>query len=315
MTPRDDGAASVRPAERPIRGTWTPPGDKSISHRAAILASMADGTSTIDGYSPAGDCSATLEVLEGLGVFIGRSNGAVAVRGPGLPRFQRPSRSLDCRRSGTTMRLMAGVLAAAPFPSTLTGAEQLLRRPMERVARPLRLMGARVDLAPGDRPPIAIEGGPLQGIPYRLPLPSAQVKSAVLLAGLSASGSTTVIESVPSRDHTERLLEWLELDLERSELDDGSRVAIVSEGAPRPFRIRVPGDISSAAFMIVGAALVAGSDLVVTDVGLNPTRMGLVRALVLMACLVPWALGDRGRHALRAGTEAERGPELLGAMA
>lgn len=182
--------ARVHPATRPVRGTAVIPGDKSISHRAALIAAIAEGTSTIRGFSSAGDCGSTLACLEALGVSVRRRPGLMAVTGRrDLPTPRIP---IDCNRSGTTMRLLAGILAGHSGPFILTGHEQLLRRPMERVAAPLRLMGARVDTSHRGGPPIEIAGGNLTGIEYRLPVASAQVKSAVLLAGLFAAGSTGV---------------------------------------------------------------------------------------------------------------------------
>jgi 3-phosphoshikimate 1-carboxyvinyltransferase len=297
---RPAGAFIVGPRDRPIRGTWQAPGDKSISHRAAIVAAMANGRSVVEDFSPGLDCMATLDVLAALGAEVSVADGRLRIRGRGTGRLAEPSGPLDCRRSGTTMRLLSGVLAAAPFRSVLTGDEQLLRRPMERVAQPLRLMGAEVHLAAGGRPPIGVTGGVLTGLPYRLPIPSAQVKSAVLLAGLSAMGTTTVMEPVPTRDHTERLLEWLELPVDRLVTDDGTRATTVRQGMPPPFHLRVPGDLSLAAFLVAGASLVPGSDLVIRGVGVNPTRMGFVDALMRMGA----AIEVEPRH--------DRGPEPSG---
>ena len=262
--------------DRPVRGTVTVPGDKSISHRAAILAAAADGPSSIWNYCPAGDCAATLKVLRALGIAVDVHGERVVVTPP--PEPAEPDGPLDCSRSGTTMRLVAGVLAGTPFRSTLTGDEQLLRRPMGRVAVPLRLMGAEVDLADGDHPPMSIRGGSLVGIEYALPVASAQVKSAVLLAGLSALGATTVVEPLPTRDHTERLMSWLGASVHATQ----GRVTVRRGDRLRAFDLRVPGDLSSAAPIIAAATLVPGSDLVIDDVGLNPTRTGLVRTMERM---------------------------------
>lgn len=274
-------ATAVEPLGRPLTGTVGVPGDKSVSHRAAILAALARGRSEVRGYSPAGDCGATLGVLRALGVPIEEADGALRVDGRGPAGLSPPPGPLDCRRSGTTMRLMAGVLAGTGFRATLTGDPQLLRRPMERVAEPLRRMGASVDLSEGGRPPVTVGGGRLRGIRYRLPVASAQVKSAVLLAGLEAEGTTTVLEPVPSRDHTERLLAWLGAPFEAGREGDAAALS-VRAARPEGFALEVPGDLSSAAPLLAAAALVPGSDLVVVGVGLNPTRTGFLRALERM---------------------------------
>jgi 3-phosphoshikimate 1-carboxyvinyltransferase len=263
-----------------LRGTVTVPGDKSISHRAAIVAAMARGTSTIEGYSPAGDCASTLRALSALGVRCWHSGGALRVQGLGLEGFSPPGdeEAVDCGRSGATMRMLAGVLAGIPARTVLTGDPQLLRRPMARVADPLRRMGAEVETDCEGRPPLTVRGGGLRGIEYRLPVASAQVKSAVLLAGLSAEGTTTVVEEIPTRDHTERLLWFAGVDVEVGG-DAGDVRSSVRTGAPEPFTLRVPGDLSSAAPMLAAAALVPGSNVAVAGVGLNPTRTGFLDLL------------------------------------
>jgi 3-phosphoshikimate 1-carboxyvinyltransferase len=265
---------------RPVRGTVRVPGDKSISHRAAVLASLALGPSSISNYCPAGDCTVMLNVLRALGAGVEVRGDTVVVTPP--PEPARAAGPLDCARSGTTMRLLAGLLAGMPFRSTLTGHEQLLRRPMGRVAAPLRLMGAEVELADGEHPPLSLRGGSLVGIEYELPVASAQVKSAVLLAGLSALGATTVVEPVRTRDHTERLMGWLGASVHATQ----GRVTVRKGEGLRAFELRVPGDLSSAAPMLAAAALVPGSDLVVDEVGLNPTRTGLIRALERMGASI-----------------------------
>jgi 3-phosphoshikimate 1-carboxyvinyltransferase len=256
---------------RPLRGTCSAPGDKSISHRAAILAAMAHGASRIRGYSTAGDCRATLGALRALGTPIERRGHDVIVTGP-LDLTARDVGCLDCRRSGTTMRLLAGVVAGTQISAELTGDPQLLRRPMARVAEPLREMGARVELVDDDRPPVTIRGGvPLHGITYELPVASAQVKSAILLAGLRAQGTTTVIERVPTRDHTERILRAM-----GAAIDSGDSRVSVTASELEALDVSVPGDLSSAAFLLAGAALSPGSDVTVEGVGLNPTRTGFL---------------------------------------
>jgi 3-phosphoshikimate 1-carboxyvinyltransferase len=244
---------------------------------------MAKGTSRIRGFSAASDCGATLDVLAALGVGVTTNDDEVVIRGQG--RLFRPDAPLDCRRSGTTMRLVSGLLATAAFRSVLTGDRQLLGRPMDRVAEPLRRMGARVKLATGRRAPLSIEGGPLIGIEYRLPVASAQVKSAVLLAGLRASGLTTVVEAVPTRDHTELLLAWAAVPVHRHQAG-GELLTTVRRADPAPFDLIVPGDLSSAAPLLAAAALVPGSDLAVRGVGLNPTRASFLHALERMGAWV-----------------------------
>jgi 3-phosphoshikimate 1-carboxyvinyltransferase len=265
---------------RPIRGVARVPGDKSISHRAAILAGLAGGRSSLSNFAPGADCTASVEVLRALGAVVDRDGDSIVVTPVAEPAP--PVGPLDCARSGTTMRLMAGVLATMPFRSTLTGHEQLLRRPMGRIALPLRLMGAEVKLSGGELPPMSVRGGSLVGIEYELPVASSQVKSAVLLAGLSALGATTVVEPLPTRDHTERLLAWLGAPIHTTQ----GRVTVRSDGGLRPFELRVPGDLSSAAPLLAAAALVEGSDLVIEDVGLNPTRTGFLRALERMGAVI-----------------------------
>jgi 3-phosphoshikimate 1-carboxyvinyltransferase len=271
--------AEVLPATRPLRGTASVPADKAISHRGAILGALANGTTIIHGYSAAGDCRSTLAVLRGLGVAVDEDGNTVRVAGWGARGPAEPRAPLDCGRSGTTMRLMSGALAGFPVKAVLTGDPQLLARPMERVAEPLRAMGATVATAAGGVPPIGLRGGSLHGIDYELPVASAQVKSAVLLAGLRASGATTVTEPVPSRDHTERMLRAMGAAVDVSKDGDGRRRVRVEPSGLEGVEVTVPGDPSSAAPLLVAAALVSGSDLTVAGVGLNPTRTGLLDAL------------------------------------
>jgi 3-phosphoshikimate 1-carboxyvinyltransferase len=264
-----------------VKGRCAVPGDKSISHRAALLAAMADGQSRIGGFSPAGDCRATLAILAELGVGWVREGSTLRVHGRGPEALMAPGRPLDCGRSGTTIRLTIGLVAGAAFSTTLTGDGQLLRRPMSRVAEPLRLMGAGVELSDGGRPPLTVRGGPLRGIEYVLPVASAQVKSALLLAGLQASGTTVVVEPSPTRDHTERLLEAMGAPIRRWEEGAGPKVA-VSRRVLAPIELDVPGDFSSAAPFVALASLLPGSDLRIEGVGLNPGRTGFLRILERM---------------------------------
>jgi len=289
----------VRPARAPLSGSARVPGDKSISHRMALVAAVAPGRSAISGFSRAGDCEATLSVLRDLGVPIERASGDIVIEGVGWDRLLSPERDLDCGRSGTTMRLACGLLAGSALDLTLTGDPQLLARPMERVAEPLRLMGATVETSDG-RPPVRLQGGWLSGIEYELPVASAQVKSAVLLAGLRADGITTIVEAVPSRDHTERLLSWLDVPVETAE-SPGRRVS-VRRAEPRAFEASVPGDISSAAPLLAAAAAVPGSSVTIEDVGLNPTRTAFLEVLARLGAEV------------EIEPSAETGPEPVGAV-
>ncbi|HSL21590.1 MAG TPA: 3-phosphoshikimate 1-carboxyvinyltransferase [Vicinamibacterales bacterium] len=270
-------AQTIHPATR-LRGRIEVPGDKSISHRYAILAALAEGTSRLAGYAPGADCAATLACLEALGVSVRRGApdaGALEIDGRGPRGLRAPSAPLDARNSGTTMRLLAGVLAAHPFESILEGDASLSRRPMRRVIEPLSLMGANVSGTAQDRPPLRIRGGTLRGIDYRLPVASAQVKSAVLLAGLQAEGTTIVHELAPTRDHTERAFEAFGVHARI----DGPSVAVRGGQRPSGQRLTVPGDASSAAFFGVAAAALPGSDLLIAGVGLNPTRSGWIEVL------------------------------------
>jgi 3-phosphoshikimate 1-carboxyvinyltransferase len=274
---------SVAPAMGPLTGSVGVPGDKSISHRMALLAAVAEGRSLIKGYSHAGDCSATLDVVRKLGVGIERGPDSVTIDGVGWGGLQALRQQLDCQRSGTTMRLACGLLSGAFLELTLTGDEQLLRRPMERVAEPLRTMGAKIETTNGN-PPIRIRGDLLQGIEYELPVASAQVKSAVLLAGLRAAGVTTVIEPIPTRDHTERLLAWLGAAIEVAE--GPPRRITVRAGNVRAFEATVPGDVSSAAPLLAAAAAIPGSAITVDDVGVNPSRTAFLEVLARMGAEV-----------------------------
>jgi 3-phosphoshikimate 1-carboxyvinyltransferase len=270
---------TVEPAVA-LAGRVALPPDKSVSHRAAILAALAEGESEIVGFPDAADPQSTLSCLRALGVETGEGERSLIVRGVGPRGVRAPAGPLDCGNSGTTMRLLAGVLAGQPFSSVLTGDASLSRRPMDRVAEPLRRMGARVSLE-GDHAPMKIEGGRLRGIEYRLPVASAQVKSCVLLAGLLADGATTVIEPAPTRDHTERMLGLPVLDLggeRRITVEGGTRV--------RPGLWVVPRDFSAAAFFLVAASVVPNATVVLPQVGLNPTRAALLDVLRTMGARI-----------------------------
>jgi 3-phosphoshikimate 1-carboxyvinyltransferase len=266
------------PVDR-VEGRVKVPGDKSVSHRALMLGALADGRTDIEGFLPGEDCLATLEALSSMGIRIERPEPTVvSIEGQGLHGLRAPAHSLDMGNSGTAMRLLAGVLAGQKFSTTLTGDAALMRRPMERVAAPLRLMGARIE-SDGGCPPLVITGNrSLRGIDYEMPVASAQVKSALLLAGLYASGQTTVIEPAVTRDHTERMLAIFGSPTERV----GNRITLRSKGRLSGTRIDVPGDLSSAAFLILAGCLAKNGELVLENVGLNPTRTGILRIFELM---------------------------------
>ncbi len=264
----------------PLRGQVRVPGDKSISHRALLLGAIADGPSRVEGFLPAADCQVTLRLVRALGIQVEQHTPTtLTVHGRGLHGLQEPEDILDCGRSGTTMRLLVGLLAGQPFLSLLSGDAQLRGRPMGRVVEPLRRMGAAVLARDGDRlPPLAIQGGGLRGIDYTLPVASAQVKSALLLAGLYADGPTTLHVPGPARDHTERMLLAMGAKLETGdwglEIEPGSSL--------RAAEVTVPGDFSSAAFLLVSALLVPGSECTIKGVGVNPTRTGLLDVVQAM---------------------------------
>jgi 3-phosphoshikimate 1-carboxyvinyltransferase len=265
-------------AAKKLEGTIQFGGDKSISHRYAMLAAIAKGESEIHFFSQSADCQSTLNCLKSLGVDIERNENVVKVKGVGRDGLRASSSPLDAGNSGSTIRMLSGILAGQPFRTVLTGDESLSRRPMKRVADPLTLMGARIKTAEKGCPPIEIDGAPLKGIRYEMPMASAQVKSAILLAGLFADGETTVVEKSPTRDHTEIALEVLGANIGRHNQTIAVRGGAELEGR----KLYVPGDISSAAFFIVAALLVRDSNLTLHNVGLNPTRTALLDLLVPM---------------------------------
>jgi 3-phosphoshikimate 1-carboxyvinyltransferase len=267
----------IKPA-RCLTGSVRLPGDKSISHRYAMLAAIAEGPSEVHHFSTSADCRSTLSCLKNLGVQIERKDDRVTIQGMGLENLRAPAFSLDASNSGSTMRMLAGILAGQRFRSVITGDASLSRRPMQRVIDPLIRMGARIRSAPGGLPPLTIDGGPLQPIHYELPIPSAQVKTAVLLAGLHAEGATEVVEPVTTRDHTEIALEQMGAAIAHH----GRTIRV--EGLPRlkGQKVYIPGDFSSAAFFIIAALLVPDSNLVLQNVGFNPTRTALLDLLAWM---------------------------------
>lgn len=271
----------IVPAQK-ISGEVFPPGDKSISHRALVIAGIAGGTSTIYNLSPAEDVCSTINCLRQLGVKIRIDKSRAIVTGKGLRGLSKPRLPLNCGNSGTTMRLLAGVLAGQKFTSTLTGDSSLKKRPMDRIAVPLRLMGARVDLSPGCCAPFSISGGDLRPLNYSMPLASAQVKSAILLAGLYSNGVTSVKEIFPTRNHTENLLSIFGIKVK---IDRGG-ISIIGGQGPEPAEVSLPGDFSSAAPWIAAACLIPGGDVRIAGVLLNPTRLGLLAVLKRMGAKI-----------------------------
>ncbi len=267
-----------------VRGSARPPGDKSISHRVLMLASLARGTSALEGLLTGEDVKSTARVLRQLGADIApiRDGGTVTVH---ASRFTPPASRLHCGNSGTTARLLLGLLAGHPFTARLTGDASLRRRPMRRVTEPLRAMGARIEEERGDSLPLTIRGGRLRPLTYTTPVASAQIKSALLFAGLTGAVGVTIREPYLSRDHTERLFVHLGLGLH---LRDGAIVYAPPErrGAVPPFRLSVPGDASSAAFLVAAAVLAEGGELLVENVGVNPTRTGFLVVLARMGARV-----------------------------
>lgn len=263
-----------------LSGRIRVPGDKSISHRSIMLGSLAEGTTEVEGFLEGEDALATLQAFRDMGVVIeGPHHGRVTIHGVGLHGLKAPAGPLYMGNSGTSMRLLSGLLAAQPFDTTLTGDASLSKRPMNRVAKPLREMGAVIETAPEGRPPLTIKGGQrLTGMAYEMPMASAQVKSCLLLAGLYAAGSTSVTEPAPTRDHTERMLRGFGYPVSV----EGSTACVEAGHKLSATRIEVPADISSAAFFLVAASIAEGSELVLEHVGINPTRTGVIDILKLM---------------------------------
>ncbi|WP_026596276.1 3-phosphoshikimate 1-carboxyvinyltransferase [Methylohalobius crimeensis] len=267
-----------------LRGRARVPGDKSISHRSVMLGSIAEGVTRVSGFLEAEDALATLGAFRQMGVTVeGPVDGRMTIHGAGMHGLKAPSEPLNLGNSGTSMRLLCGLLSGQPFDSVLTGDASLSRRPMRRVTEPLRRMGATIETTAEGTAPIRIFGKQsLHGIDYRLPVASAQVKSALLLAGLYAQGETSVEEPAPTRDHTERMLAGFGYPLRR----EGSRVTLQGGGKLTATELDVPTDISSAAFFLVGASIAPDSELVLEHVGINPTRTGVIDILRLMGAKI-----------------------------
>ncbi len=270
----------VLPPARLI-GTLAPPGDKSISHRSVILNALAEGEALVTNYSPGGDCASTLHCLRALGVTVQRleTDGSLGIRGVGLAGFQEPANILNAGNSGTTMRLLSGLLAGQPFLSIITGDRSLRSRPMDRIIKPLRQMGARIQGRDNDsKAPLVICGGGLRGIEYTLPVASAQLKSCVIIAALFAQGETTVHQPAASRDHTELMLQQMGATL----VEDRLTVKVKPGQSLRTLNVNVPADISSAAYWLVAGVCHPQARVTVTNVGINPTRTGIIDVLLSM---------------------------------
>lgn len=263
-----------------LNGKIRVPGDKSISHRSIMLGSLAEGVTHVSGFLEGEDALATLNAFRAMGVKIeGPDNGKVVIHGVGMHGLKAPDGPLDLGNSGTSIRLMSGLLAGQGFDVEMVGDASLSKRPMRRVTEPLAMMGAKIDAAEGGTPPLLLHGGSeLKGIDYALPMASAQVKSCVLLAGLYANGETSVTEPAPTRDHTERMLQGFGYPVER----DGATAKLAGGGSLKATDIDVPADISSTAFFMVGAAIAENSDVTLEHVGVNPTRTGIIDILRLM---------------------------------
>jgi 3-phosphoshikimate 1-carboxyvinyltransferase len=284
MSTRRPLTFSVAPGGR-LEGRIRVPGDKSISHRFVMLSAIADGTSEASGFLQGEDTLATARAFRAMGVTVeGPEDGSLRVEGVGLRGLSAPAGPLDMGNSGTAMRLLAGILAGQRFGSQLIGDASLSRRPMGRVTEPLRRMGARIETAASGTPPLQIHpaGGPLRAIEYALPVASAQVKSCLLFAGLYARGNTCVVEPAATRDHTERMLAAFGSPARVSD----HRICVRGGGRLRGAAMEIPGDISSAAFFILGATIAEGSDLLLEGVGVNPTRTGILQILGLMGARI-----------------------------
>lgn len=308
MTP---GGPSVRTG-RPPRGRFRPPGDKSITHRAFLFGLLAAGETRVSGANPGEDCARSLAAAAALGARIERAGGEIVVHGADLA-ISAPSADVDCGNSGTSMRLLAGIAAPARGTTVLTGDASLTRRPMARIVEPLARMGARVDSAPGGRPPLRIAGASLRGIAYDVPVASAQVATCVLLAGLAAAGPTRVGLPGPARDHTERMLPAFGVPLAVEPAAGGGRAVTLEPSRLRGTRVDVPGDFSAAAFLLAAAAATPGADVTAEGVNLNPTRTGLLDVIAAMGAPVEFA-NRRESAGEPVGDVTVRGPGRLRAF-
>jgi 3-phosphoshikimate 1-carboxyvinyltransferase len=297
---------TIRPAKN-INGALRLPGDKSISHRYAMLGGIAEGDTRIENYSTGADCASTLACMRGLGVQWERDGGTIVIHGQGL-KLNPPSSPLDCGNSGSTIRMLSGILAGQNFTTELFGDESLSRRPMARVITPLETMGAKITSADGGRPPLRITGGNLNAIDYSMPVPSAQVKSCLLFAGLFANGETKISEAVRTRDHGEVALRAFGVELKRS----GNQVSVSGGQKLHAIEAQIPGDISSSAFFLCAAALFPGSQLTVTGLLMNPTRARLLDVLISIGLKISITQVEE-HHGELVGTAQVAGQMLKGA--
>jgi 3-phosphoshikimate 1-carboxyvinyltransferase len=275
--------ANVKKTQVGLKGSVRIPGDKSISHRAVMFGAIANGTTTVEGFLPGEDCLSTIDCFRKLGVSIEQDGEKVTIEGKGWDGLTEPTEILDVGNSGTTTRLMLGILATRPFHSVVIGDDSIAKRPMARVTNPLREMGSQIDgRDQGNFTPLSIRGGSTKGISFQSKVASAQVKSAILLAGLQSEGTTSVTEPALSRDHTERMLEAYGVQVKR----DGLTVSVEGGQTLTAQHIVVPGDISSAAFFLVAGAIVPGSEITLQGVGLNPTRSGIIDVLERMGASI-----------------------------
>ncbi len=296
----------MRPA-RNVSGSLRLPGDKSISHRYAMLAAIAEGITRLENFSTGADCASTLGCIKALGVEVERTENSIVIHGRG-PKLQPPIAPLDCGNSGSTMRMLSGILAGQGFGSELTGDESLSRRPMARIIAPLEMMGAKISAQNAGRPPLHVTGGKLQAIRYNMPVASAQVKSCLLFAGLFAAGESAVVEPIRTRDHSELALRAFGAALNQQ----GNVVRIVGGQKLRAIDAVIPGDISSAAFFLCAAGLFPGSQLVIEDLLMNPTRARLLDILILMGIGISVTQIEEQHGELR-GTAKVEGRDLKGA--
>jgi len=297
----------ISPA-RNVLGSLRLPGDKSISHRYAMLAAVAEGKSKFENFSTGADCASTLACVRGLGVAWERDGGNVVIHGKG-PQLQAPAAPLDCGNSGSTIRMLSGILAGQDFTTELFGDESLSRRPMARVIAPLESMGARISSASEGRPPLRITGGKLQAIDYSLPVPSAQVKTCLLHAGLFADGETRISETIRTRDHGEVALRAFGAEVKRN----GTQVSIAGGQKLKAIEAVVPGDISSSAFFLCAAALFPGSQLTITHLLMNPTRARLFDVLIGMGLKINLTQVEE-HHGELVGTAQVEGKSLIGTI-
>ena len=298
---KKESTVVVRPA-RNVAGNLRLPGDKSISHRYAMLAAISEGTTYLGNFSTGADCASTLACVQALGASVKRDGNSVSINGRGA-KLQSPSLPLDCGNSGSTMRMLSGILAGQAFTSELIGDESLSRRPMARIIAPLEMMGAKITAQSGGRPPLRLTGGELKGISYKLPVASAQVKSCLLFAGLLANGETSVVEPFLTRDHGELALQAFGAELTQA----GNETKIRGGQNLHAMRADIPGDISSAAFFLCAAALFPGAQLVIEDLLMNPTRARLLDILILLGVRISVTQLEEQHRELRGTVKVEGG--------